>query len=64
MFGFAYGVISVAIGCKHPLMRYLPPLASDATVALSLPHPETERQWTTKDFWSYIFGNRSVASWE
>jgi len=45
-------------------MWYLLPLGPTATAAHSLPHPENERQWSLKDFWSCIFGNLHVALWQ
>jgi hypothetical protein len=49
----------VATGCRHPSLRYWPPLEAKTTVTHSLPHLENDHYWSNNDFWSWNLGNLS-----
>jgi len=59
MFSITSWVIYVPIGCRHPFVRYWPPLLRKTTVACSLPHPENERQRSVNNFSLHNLGNLS-----
>jgi hypothetical protein len=63
-FWYSILVIKVAVTCKHPYMKYWPPLAAKIHVTHSLPHPATEHQCSINNFWSSIMANLSFAVWQ
>jgi hypothetical protein len=56
-------VIQVAVGFRHPKMRYWLSCWAQPKATHSLPYPESERRPSINDFWSCIWGNLNVAVW-
>jgi len=56
-FRFAFWVIYVPIGCRHPYTRYWQPLLGKTTVTCYMPHPENERQRSINNSQLRIFGD-------
>jgi len=59
--GFESWTIYVLIGCSHPSMRFWQPLGANTTPTCSLPHPNTEFQWSVNDCQSCILGDQGIA---
>jgi len=57
IFSLAFWVMYLAIGCKHPEVRYWPLLETTTIAMCSLPDPETECQRSVNNVWCYILGN-------
>jgi hypothetical protein len=50
IFNCAFEIIYVLIDYRHPFFRYLLRLLGELTATGSLPHLESERQWSVNDF--------------
>jgi hypothetical protein len=57
---FTSWVISVSIGCRHPLIRYWQSSLTNTTEACNLLHPENEYQRRVNSVCSGIFGNQGI----
>ena len=63
MLGFPSWGIYFPTGRWHPLMRHCQPFGAKRAATRSLPHAETERQWSVHHVWSCKSGNSKV-TWE
>ena len=61
IFKFAFWIIHVPIGCRHPFNRYWQPLLGKTTATCSLSHPENERQRSVNSFSCSIVGIQGIA---
>jgi len=61
IFSFAFWVIYVPIGCRHPFIDYWQPLLAKTTATCSLLYPENERQQSFNSFHCCLFVNPGIA---
>jgi len=58
---FAFCVIYIPIGCRHPFIEYWQPLLAKTKATCSLPHPEDDCQRSVNGCSCSIFGNQGIA---